>query len=122
MRLNEVINRFSLVSGLEPSEVTRWTPLCIDAVNELRGKLVPDALNSEENIHRLSACAGVLAYYKYCLYRESDSVKSFTAGSVSVTHSDFDGEKARKLWEFEKSSVADLLVSSEDFCFRSVKL
>ncbi len=121
MRLNEVINRFALVSGLEPSEVTRWTPLCVDAMNELRGKLIPDALKKEENVLRLSACAGVLAYYKYCLYKEGEGIKSFTAGAVSVTHSELDGEKARKLWEFERESVADLLESFEDFCFRSVK-
>ena len=122
MRLNEVINRFALMSGLEPGEVTRWTPVCIDAMNELKSKLLPDALSSEENILRLSACAGVLAYYRYCLYKSGSEPKSFTAGAVSVTVSELDVEKAYKLWEFEKKSVENLLASSEDFCFKRVKV
>lgn len=120
MRLNEVINRFSLVSGLEPDEVSKWIPVCIDAMNELKGKLLPDVLDKEENVLRLSACAGVLAYYKYCLYQQGRDVKSFTAGSVSIAMSEFDPQKARKLWELERASVADLLVSPEDFCFKRV--
>ncbi len=122
MRLNEVINRFALVSGLEPCEVSKWIPVCIDAMNELKGKLIPNALDSEENILRISACAGVLAYYRYCLYRSGSEAKSFTAGAVSVTMSEFDTEKARKLWEFERKAVEDLLVSDEDFCFKRVSV
>lgn len=122
MRLNEVINRFALVSGLEPAEVTKWTPVCIDAMNELKGKVQPQVLDSEENILRLSACAGVLAYYRYCLYSSGSEAKSFTAGAVSVTVSEFDVDKARKLWEFERKAVEDLLVSDESFCFKRVRV
>ena len=122
MRLNEVINRFSLVSGLEPSEVTRWTPVCIDAMNEIKSKATPDALEREDALMRLSACAGVLAYYRYCMYKNEDRTKRFTAGAVSVTMENTDTEKAQKLWEFERKSVEDLLVSTEGFCFRQVRV
>lgn len=122
MRLNEVINRFSLVSGLEPSEVTKWTPVCIDAMNEIKSKALPEALENEADMLRLSACAGALAYYRYCMYKNEDRTKQFTAGAVSVTMENTNTEKAHKLWEFERKSVEDLLVSTEDFCFRRVSL
>ena len=122
MRLNEVINRFSLVSGLEPSEVTKWTPVCVDAMNEIKRKVLPGVLEDEGNVLRLSACAGVLAYYRYCMYKNGDRTKQFTAGAVSVTMENSDTEKAQKLWEFERRSVEDLLTSTEDFCFRRVNV
>ena len=122
MRLNEVINRFSLVSGLEPSEVTKWTPVCVDAMNEIKRKVLPGVLEDEGNVLRLSACAGVLAYYRYCMYKNGDKTKQFTAGAVSVTMENSDTEKAQKLWEFERRSVEDLLTSTEDFCFRRVNV
>ena len=122
MRLNEVINRFSLVSGLEPSEVTKWTPVCVDAMNEIKRKVLPGVLEDEGNVLRLSACAGVLAYYRYCMYKTGDKTKQFTAGAVSVTMENSDTEKAQKLWEFERRSVEDLLTSTEDFCFRRVNV
>lgn len=122
MRLNEVINRFSLVSGLEPSEVTKWTPVCVDAMNEIKRKVLPGVLEDEGNVLRLSACAGVLAYYRYCMYKNGDKTKQFTAGAVSVTMENSDTEKAQKLWEFERKSVEDLLTSTEDFCFRRVNV
>lgn len=121
MRLNEVINRFSLVSGLEPREVSKWTPVCIDAMNDLKQRLRKGVPSCEEDVLRLSACAGVLAYYRYCLYMSGSQAKSFTAGSVSVTMTEFDTEKARKLWEFERKSVEDLLESEEGFFFRRVR-
>ena len=121
MRLNEVINRFSLVSGLEPSEITKWTPVCVDAMNEIKSKALPGILENED-VLRLSACAGVLAYYRYCLYKNGDRTKRFTAGSVSVTMENTDAQRAHKLWEFERKSVEELLVSTEDFCFRRVNV
>ncbi len=122
MRLNEVINRFTLVSGLEPHEVSMWIPVCIDAMLQVKAKASKEALSDEESILRLCALAGVLAYYKYCLYMERDEVKSFTAGSVSITKAQYDTKKAHDLWEFEKNGVSDLLQSHEDFCFRGVRL
>lgn len=122
MRLNEVINRFSLVSGLEPSEVTRWTPVCIDAMNEIKSKALPEALENEGDMLRLSSCAGVLAYYRYCMYLREDRTKQFTAGAVSVTLENPDIEKAHRLWEFERESVSELLLATDGFCFRRVSV
>ncbi len=122
MRLNEVINRFALVSGLEPHEVSMWTPVCIDAMLQIKSKALKEALSDEESVLRLCALAGVLAYCKYCLYMEREEVKSFTAGSVSITKAQSDTKKACELWEFEKNCAKDLLSCDDDFCFRGVKL
>lgn len=121
MRLNDVINRFTLVSGLEGTEVSKWTVLCVDAMQELLGQLLPGAEDSEAKGIRLSNAAGVLAYYKYCLY-SNGGVKSFAAGSVSVTVSDDTVERARLMWEKERAAVSDLLVSSDGFCFRRAEI
>lgn len=120
MRLNEVINRFALVSGLEPCEVSKWTPLCIDAMNEIKSMAKKDAEKSAENSLRLSNLAGVLAYYKYSMYAVGD-VKSFTAGSVSVTAADDIIERAEKLWKTERRSLSDLL-TPEGFYFGRMRV
>ncbi len=122
MRLNEVINRFTLVSGLEDAEVSKWSVLCSDAMQELSAQLLPDAEKKEGASLRLSNCAGVLAYYKYCLYNTADRVRSFTAGSVSVNIDDNTLEHARLMWEQERKGVADLLCDESSFCFRRVRI
>lgn len=120
MRLSDVINRFTLVSGLEGEEVSAWTVLCVDAMNEISLMVQPSKGKDEKEALRLSNAAGVYAYYKYCMYSYSSKVKSFSAGGVSVTSSTDEMEHARKLWEAERLLCADLLTDSGEFCFKGV--
>ncbi len=120
MRLSDVIDRFTLVSGLEPEEVSKWTVLCVDAMNEISDSVQPLKSKSEKDSLRLSNAAGVYAYYKYCLYTYSSRVKTFSAGVISVTASDDEMEHARKMWEAEREMCADLLSDKGDFCFKGV--
>lgn len=122
MRLNETINRFTLVSGLEPEEVSKWTVLCCDASKEIERMVLPGAVLSEENILRLSKAAGVLAYYKYCMYEYGAKVKGFTAGNVNVTMAQTETEHAEKLWKAEKESLWDILGTESNFSFQGVRV
>lgn len=121
MRLNEVIDRFALISGLGADEVSIWTPVCVDAMCEVEAKAVDTCLNDERASRRLSNLAGVLAYYKYCLYSYR-SIQRFEAGSVSVTISDETLESAKKLWEEEKKSAGEYLKAEGDFFFKRVRI
>ena len=120
MRLSDVIQRFTLLSGLEPEEVSKWTVLCVDAMNEISPFVISSKVKDEKNSLRLSKAAGVYAYYKYCMYTYSSRVDSFSAGMISVTAKDDDMENARKLWEEEKVMCSDLFSDTRDFCFKGV--
>lgn len=121
MRLNEVIDRFALISGLPADEVSIWTPVCVDAMCEVEAKALDTAVKDERTSRKLSNLAGVLAYYKYCLYSYRN-VQRFEAGSVSVTISGETLEFAKKLWEEEKNSAVDCLKAEGDFFFKRVRL
>ncbi len=122
MRLNETINRFALVSGLEPCEVSKWTVLCVDATKEIERMILPCAVLTQDNELRLSNAAGVLAYYKYCMYSHVTKVKGFAAGNVSVTVSEDEAEHAFKLWQTEKEAIGDLIGTESGFCFQGVRI
>ena len=121
MRLNEVINRFALVSGLEPEEVSKWTVLCVDASKEIERMVRKSVKLSEQDDIRLSNAAGVLAYYKYCMYEYGSRVKSFGAGNVNVTMAYNEAEHAEKLWKAEREGLGDILNTDSDFCFQGVR-
>lgn len=121
MRLNDVINRFALISGLEPREVSKWTVLCVDAVQYLRQRILSEADLCEANVMRLCNAAAALAYYKYTLYSPSAAVRSFSAATVTVSMGEDEKHRAKTLWEEEQALVSDL-VRTEDFCFKGVRI
>ncbi len=110
------------MSGLEPEEVSKWTVLCCDASKEIERMILPGVVLTEENILRLSRGAGVLAYYKYCMYEYGAKVKAFTAGNVNVTMSHNETEHAEKLWKAEKESLCDILGTESGFSFQGVRV
>lgn len=122
MRLSDVIQRFTLLSGLEPEEVSKWTVLCVDAMNEIAPLVLPSKGKNEKEERRLSNAAGVYAYYKYCMYTYHTRVDNFSAGMISVSKKEDDQESARRLWEKEKEMCADLLTDERDVCFKGVKV
>lgn len=120
MNLNDVIRRFALISGLEGEELSHWLPVCVDAMAEVHNLATAKALSEEASCRRLSSLAGVLAYYRYVMYA-GENVKSFGAGSVSVTYRDDTLKSAEKMWETELQAVSELLTPS-DFCFQRVRV
>ena len=123
MRLNLILDRFSLISGLEPEKVSRWTPLCIDAKMQIEAMVKAGVDRDEEaTVVRLSNCAAALAFYKYSLYAPDSNVESFTAGSVSIRLSETERERARGVWQEALESASDILDAPLEFSFRGVRI
>ena len=122
MRLSDVLNRFALISRLEPEEVSKWTVLCVDAMQYLKQRLVVDTELCEADMKRLSNAAAALAYYKFTLYSPSAAVKSFTAASLTVSMGEDEKQRAKNLWQEEQSFVSDLVRFDDDFCFKGVRI
>ncbi len=87
---------------------------------EVHNLATAKALSEEVSCRRLSNLAGVLAYYRYVMYTR-ENVKSFGAGSVSVTYNDDAVKSAEKMWETELQAVSELTRPS-DFCFQRVRV
>lgn len=120
MKLNYVIDRFALISGVEGEELSRWVPVCRDAMDEVRLMATEKALSDEASCRRLSSLAGAYAYYKYTLY-STENEKSVSTGNLSITRFSEARDRARELLESEKAGAYDLIEPSGDFCFRGVK-
>lgn len=120
MRLNLILDRFALISGLEPEAVSRWTPLCIDAKAEIERRCKSNKKADEETEIRLSNCAAALAFYKYSLYAPEAQVENFTAGNLSVKLSAKEKDRARELWVSEEKGAEDILDTEQDFSFLGV--
>ena len=120
MKLSYVIDRFALISGIEGEELSKWIPVCTESMEEVRAMAREDSLNNESSAKRLSALAGVLAYYKFTLYA-GENLKSITAGTVSITNFQEARVRAKELFEREKSELSPLLDASKDFCFKRVR-
>lgn len=123
MRLNVIIDRFSLISGLEPEEVSLWTPLCVDAKVYIEGRIKPGVDQEDENVkRRLSNCAAALAFYKYSLCCSQADVESFVAGSMNIRLSQTERQRAKTLWQEEAESAEDLLSLPVSFSFKGVRV
>ncbi len=121
MKLNYVIDRFALISGVDGEELSNWIPVCMEAMEEVELMATKEALNSELSQKRLSGLAGILAYYKYTLYA-GENIKSITAGTVSITNFQEARVRAQELFEREKSQISELLDTSKEFCFKRVSI
>ncbi len=119
LKLGYVIDRFSLLSGVTGEELSKWVPVCMEAMEEIKAMATAEALEKEASAKRLAALSGVLAYYKYTLY-SGENIKSITAGTVSITNFQDERVRAEALFEREKSELCALLDSSKDFCFKRV--
>ena len=119
MRLNEIIDRFSLVSGLERKEISRLLPVIIDCKELFEERIIRELTRSEER-RAVHACA-VYAYYRTSLISGGDAVSSFKAGDVQL-ETNADKTAARSLWEEEKAAVADIVALDDGFSFKAVRV
>lgn len=117
MEFEQVYHRFVTLSGLNPTVAASWQWLCNDAMCKIQRQLNDKAATSD--CDRLSAAAGVLAYYMFTLLNTDENVSSFKAGDVSIG---FNGNSsaAEKIWQLSRESIEDLL-DDNDFIFKQVK-
>lgn len=120
MDLQEILERFSLISGLSDEEASLWEPLLIDAQKEIESKL-KSSVDQEADGRRLNVAAAALGFYKYTLYRLSGSgMGSFSAGDLSINLNDKESINiALNIWQEAKASIYDLL-KDDDFLFQSL--
>src|SRR5574344_624870 len=114
--IGNVLKRFSLISGLEGEKLSRWTPLCEDAVDFCSSHLTKSEL-SENQERCFCNLAAAFAYYKFCIC-DFDGVNTFVAGDVQIRKSDV-AENAKRIWDNELLLCRDF-VDLGGFCFFGV--
>ncbi|MGN0459312.1 MAG: hypothetical protein ACI4HL_00195 [Ruminococcus sp.] len=120
MRIERVAERFSLLSGIEGEELSKWTPLIKDSVAYVSALIKPGVKESE-HLERLESASATYAYYKWILCSEEKDSSSFKAGdlSVSQSHSGATSQLAYQLWKQSLNEIADITVTN-NFFFKGV--
>lgn len=119
MSLNEIIERFTLVSGYERKEISRFLPIIVDCREYFESRISRE-LNPSERRRAIHACA-VYAYYRISRLGRETGVTSFKAGDVQLEMDDaFD--TAAALWEEEKIAIADIVSIDDGFSFKAVSV
>lgn len=117
MSLKGIIERFTLVSGLEMKDVSRYLPILIDCKEYFEAHFRHE-LSDSETRRAEHACA-VFAYQKVSMIGGLSELDSFKVGDVQIGINAL-GSAAAKLWAQELDSVSDILDLDGDFAFRSV--
>lgn len=118
MRLKEIIERFTLVSGFEMKDVSRFLPIIADCKAYFES-LLPEL--NESDLRRAEHACAVYAFYRISQLGRLDDLKSFKVGDVQMNVEAI-GEAAKKLWDAERESISDIVDISGSFAFRSVRV
>lgn len=119
MSLNEIIERFTLVSGYERKDVSRYLKVIIECKDFFEERISRE-LTASEYRRVIHACA-VYAYYRISRFSRDTGVSNFKAGDVQLVMDD-SSDAAQKLWEEEKADVADLVALDDSFSFKAVRI
>ena len=119
MSFHEIIERFTLVSGFQMQETSRYLTLIRDCAALFEDKIDRELSDSEKR--RLSHACAVYAYYRISCMALDGGLQSFKAGDVQIV-TDEDCAAARRLWETERALVADIISFDDGFAFRSVSI
>lgn len=120
MSLNEIIERFTLVSGYERKDISRYLPIIIDC-KEFFEERISRELSTSEHRRAVHACA-VYAYYRISRLGRDTGVSSFKAGDVQLVMDDDSSNHAEKLWDEERSAIADIVAIDGGFSFKAVRV
>ena len=118
--IQEIIERFSLISNISLKESVKWEPILCDVIAEIKSRL-RENIDVEMHGRRLNTAAAALSFYKFSLYRASqDSTTSFSAGGIRI-HEDSrrNIQSAYSIWNEAKALISDL-IRDDDFCFGQV--
>ena len=122
MNLNEIIDRFTLVSGLDMRGVSRYLPVIADCKSYIEERLT-GGLDTAQQRRAAHACA-VYAYYKLCMTIPEHEFNYLKAGELQLSsRSSADIRTAAEhMWEEERRAVSDIADFDSDFGFRSVRI
>lgn len=119
MSLKDIIERFTLVSGMEMKDVSRYLPIIEDCKAYIESRVKGD-LSGADILRAGHACA-VYAFYRISMIDGLQELSSFKVGDVQMQISQL-RDNAEKLWETEREAVSDILELGSDFAFRSVRV
>ena len=122
MNLEEIVERFKIISGILEDDTAKLVPICEDAMNEILLSLKKGVDHTApENSRRLNVAAAVLSFYKYSLCRASvDSAAAFTAGEFRIkTDLQANIKSAYRMWREARKSISDLL-EDDEFVFERI--
>lgn len=109
MEIEEVMERFALMADLSGEAASRYQPLCMDAIAELK-RMLRNNDPAAQGI--LCAAAASLALYRWALMNASDSVSGFAAGDVRVTKDGNAVAAAKQAWREAAAAAAPYLEDS----------
>ena len=119
MSLKDIIERFTLVSGFEMSDVSRFLPIIIDYKEYFESRLREGL--SELDLRRAANACAVYAFYRITMLGRVDELVSFKVGDVQM-NVEAAGAAAEKLWKIERENISDIADIESGFAFRSVRV
>lgn len=120
MSVDNIINRFMLISGINEDEASKFSGICSESYEYIKG--ITDISDGEANSALLENAAATLSFYKYTLYLAgSGRLRGFTAGDVTFDSGDDAVKYALELWVQSRNEISDYIVDkSNGFAFLSV--
>ena len=117
MRLKEIIERFTLVSGFEMKDVSRFLPIIIDCKAYFESR-IPEL--DDGDLRRVEHACAVYAFYRISQMGRLDDLHSFRVGDVQMNIEAI-GE-IKQLWDAERENISDIVDIGSSFAFRSVRI
>lgn len=115
MIIEDVISKFSNLSGISEEALSKWTSICQDSINEISSKLREDVIESEHK-EELESAAAALSFYKYVL---CTSIKDDLNPENQYISNPYTKNLAISLWQEYKNNISPLLIDS-NFLFKEV--
>ena len=95
MKIEDVVERFILMTDLNSDRAAKYQPLCEDAMAEIDRRTMQDDPAAQTI---LCAAAAALALYRWALMTASTEIGSFSAGDVKITKSSTSVAMAKEVW------------------------
>lgn len=106
----DVLERFTLYSGLSSTGAAKYETLCASAAAEITRRERANCADTAQNT--LCAAAAALAFYRKALMDSGGGAGSFSAGDVKVTESSANIPAAKELWREASAQAAQYLEDS----------
>ncbi len=115
MIIEDVISKFSNLSGISGEALSKWTPICQDSINEISSKLREDIIESEHE-NDLTSAAAALSFYKYVL---CTSIQDDLDPENQYVSNPYTKSLAASIWQEYKDNISPLLIDNK-FLFKEV--
>lgn len=119
MNVEQILERFTVLSSLSTEEAEKWRWLCYDAAEYYKTKQNPESKN-KCCCGKVTAAAAALAFYQYALLNETQGISQFKAGDVTLGFSGTNTKTAYELWKQAERTAAEELTDGS-FFFKQVK-